>query len=116
MYQPKGRLKNPMKSKHKKLPDDIVEHWPEVFADIDFGVIPINYLHAVRVLFHDGKTWNIDIAESSDKNPEEIEKNLIKLFLEYQENIQHIDFRLDAAKIKKDIQRKTAAFMKRRPK
>ena len=65
---------------------------------------------------HDGKTWNIDIGESKTKNPEEIEKNLIKLFLEYQENIQHIDFRLDAAKIKSDIQKKTTAFMKRRPK
>ena len=28
-----------MRSNSKKLPDDIVEHWPEVFADIDFGVI-----------------------------------------------------------------------------
>ena len=96
-----------MRSKHKKLPDDIVNHWPEIFADIDFGVIPINYLNAVRV-------WNIDIGESATKDdPEEIEKNLLKLFLEHQEDIQHIDFRLDAAKIKADIQKKTTAFMKK---
>ena len=69
-----------MRSKHKKLPDDIVNHWPEIFADIDFGVIPINYLNAVRVSFHDGKIWNIDIGESATKDdPEEIEKNLLKL-------------------------------------
>ena len=40
-------------------------------------------------------------------------KNLLKLFLEHQEDIQHIDFRLDAAKIKADIQKKTTAFMKK---
>ena len=103
-----------MRSKHKKLPDDSINHWPEIFADIDFGVIPINYLNAVRVSFHDGKIWNIDIGESATKDdPEEIEKNLLKLFLEHQEDIQHIDFRLDAAKIKADIQKKTTAFMKK---
>tara|TARA_Y100000114_G_C11738150_1_gene317400 strand:+ start:699 stop:1016 length:318 start_codon:yes stop_codon:yes gene_type:complete len=103
-----------MRSNSKKLPDDIVEHWPEVFADIDFGVIPVHYLDAVRVSFHDGKTWNIDIADSKMKNnPEEIERNLLKLFLEHQEAIKHIDFRLDAAQIKSDIMNKTDAFMKK---
>lgn len=103
-----------MRSNSKKLPDDIVEHWPEVFADIDFGVIPVHYLNAVRVTFHDGKIWNIDIADSKmKKDPEEIEKNLLKLFIEHQDGIQHIDFRLDAAQIKADIIKKTTAFMKK---
>ena len=39
----------------KSLPKDVVEHWPEVLKDVDIKVVPVKYLHAVRVYFKDGK-------------------------------------------------------------
>ena len=102
--------------KKKTLPKDIVEHWPEVLKDVDIKVVPVKYLHAVRVYFKDGKAWDIDIAKTLKKNPSEksIEQTLEQIFLEYEDNIQNIDFRLDTAKVKADIQARTRTFMKKR--
>lgn len=102
--------------KKKVLPKDIVEHWPEVLKDVELKVVPVKYLHAVRVYFKDGKVWDIDVAETLKKNPSEksIEKTLENLFLEYEDTIQNVDFRLNTAKVKADIQARTKYFMKKR--
>ena len=102
--------------KKKTLPKDIVEHWPEVLKDVDIKVVPVKYLHAVRVYFKDGKMWDIDVAKTLKKNPSEksIEKTLEQLFLEYENAIENVDFRLDTAKVKADIQARTHRFMKKR--
>lgn len=100
----------------KKLPKDIIEHWPEVLKDVDIKVVPVKYLHAVRVYFKDGKVWDIDVASTLKKNPSDkaIEKTLEQMFLEYEDNIKNIDFRLDTAKVKEDIQARTKYFLKKR--
>lgn len=103
------------KPKNKKLPQDIIDHWPEVFRDVDIKVVPVKYLHSVRVFFTDGKVWDIDVAKSREKeNAEDIEHSLEELFNNYEENIDNVDFRLDTVKIKSDIQGRTRSFMKRR--
>ena len=100
----------------KSLPKDVVEHWPEVLKDVDIKVVPVKYLHAVRVYFKDGKVWDIDVAKTLKKNSNEqsIEKTLEQMFLEYEDSIQNVDFRLDTAKVKADIQARTKHFMKKR--
>lgn len=104
-----------MPRKTKKLPDDVVKHWPEVFTDVELNVVPIKYLHSVRVQFGDGKIWDIDVGKSKLKDsPEAVEKSLSDLFAEYENSIKHIDFRLDTQKIKHDIQKRTASFLKKR--
>ena len=56
----------------------------------------------------------------SDKNPRkkkdanDIEKSLEELFTNYQDSIDNVDFRLDTARVKADIQGRTRSFMKRR--
>jgi len=63
------------KKPSKKLPQDVINHWPEVFEDVDIDVVPLEYLHSVRVEFIDGKIW--DIAIDTSKNKIEIlEKSL----------------------------------------
>ena len=104
-----------MPKKKQKLPNDVIEHWPEVFKDVELNVVPIKYLHSVRVQFSDGKMWDIDVQQSKLKDsPEAVEKSLKDLFAQYEKSIQNIDFRLDTHKIKKDIQARTASFMKKR--
>ena len=43
----------------KKLPSDVVAHWPEIFSEVQLNVLPIKYLHAVLINFKDGKTWEV---------------------------------------------------------
>ena len=104
-----------MTKKTKKLPQEVIDHWPEIFADIELEIVPIKYLHAVRVQFKDGKIWDIDIAKSKIKDKlEDIEKSLTELFTVYEQDIENIDFRLDTISLKKDIQSRTAKFIKKR--
>jgi len=103
-------------AKHnKKLPQDVIDHWPEVLSDVELSVIPIKYLNSVKVHFNDGKIWDIDLTEKDVKNnSEEVEKSLQELFTNYEEQIEHIDFKLDTQRIKIDITKRTASFLKKK--
>lgn len=98
----------------KKLPDDVIKRWPEVFGDIDVNVIPLDYLASIRVTFEDDTQWDIDLAEKSKHTPEDLETMLADLFEEYDDSISGIDFRLDTDKVKRDITSRTHKFMKKR--
>lgn len=97
------------------LPPEVIEHWPEVFGELDIKVVPLEYLHSVRVHFDDGKVWDIDIARSKAKDPAtDIEQALSELFDNYEDAIKNIDFRLDTERLKTDIKRRTNLFLKKR--
>lgn len=98
----------------KKLPPDVIDHWPEVFDEIDIDVIPIEYLDSIRVQFEDGKIWDIDVKASRQKKDLDIELAIEELFEQYEDVIVNIDFRLDTEKVKRDIQNRTKFFMKKR--
>lgn len=100
--------------KRKPLPSEVVDTWPEIFDHIDIEVVPIEYLHSVLVHFTDGKIWEIDVKTSLKKKNVDIETALEDLFDQYEEEIESIDFRLDTAKVKKDIKKRTEIFMKKR--
>lgn len=100
-----------MPKKSSKLPPDVINHWPEVFEDIEVNVVPLEYLHSIRVSFNDGKIWEIDIIKSRNK-VENLEKALEDLFSEYQDAIENVDFRLDTDKVKRDITNRTQKFLK----
>ena len=111
----KSLLRKVPKAKNKKLPQDVVDHWPEVFKDVDIKVVPVKYLHSVRVFFTDGKVWDIDVAKTRQKkDAKDIEASLEELFNNYQDSIDNVDFRLDTARVKSDIQGRTRSFMKKR--
>ena len=98
-----------------RLPEKVIDHWPEVFEDIDIEVVPIEYLHSVLVSFNDGRIWEIDIAKSKRQTAEEnVESTLEELFRQYDNVIDNVDFRLDTVRLKKDIQDRTRTFMKKR--
>ena len=95
----------------KKLPDDIIKHWPEVFKDIDIHTIPINYISTIRIEFKTGKIWEID-CNAKRTTGSNLEDVLGDLFDEYGDGIENVDFRLNSAKIKRDVQKNTRAFLK----
>lgn len=103
------------KSGETQLPPEIIQHWPEVFNDLDVKVVPLEYLHSVRVFFNDGKVWEIDIQKSKQKTSEDnLEETLGELFKQYDKVITNVDFRLDTERLKRDIQARTKYFLKKR--
>lgn len=102
-----------------KLPPEVIEHWPEVFKDIEIKAVPVEYITAVVVRFDDGETWEIDLSpESLDADDvdivEVIEDTLEAFFEEYDEYIESVDFRLNTQKIIEDITKRVGAFLKKR--
>lgn len=103
--------------KKQSLPKDIVDQWPEIFNEIDVKAVPLEYLDSMRIIFKDGKIWLFRLKNKSKiVETEEFKENLEALIETYRENIEHIDFRLDVDKVKKDIVKKTTSFMKTKKK
>ena len=101
------------KQPSKKLPPEVIDHWPEVFEDVDIDVVPLEYLDSIRVQFADGKMWDIKI-DTTKNRVEDLEKSIDELFEQYQDHIQNVDFRLNTDKVKKDITKRTQKFLKLR--
>jgi hypothetical protein len=99
----------------KNLPKDVIDHWPEIFGEIQLNVLPIKYLNAVMINFKDGKTWEVKIsAEARKEGWVVFEKQLQELVKNYEDNIENVDFKLDTVRVKKDIEKGTQQFFKKK--
>lgn len=106
-----------MSNDKNKLSSDVIKKWPEVLNSIDVKVVPIQYIKAVEVYFEDGNTWVLDIDPRSvdeDSAANELEATLEDLMNEYEDAIDGVNFVLDIDKVKRDIQKRTRQFMKKR--
>lgn len=103
------------KSTKRPLNKNIIDQWPEIFADVDLSAVPLPYLHSVMITFKDGKNWHI-VLNSVDKNSEDgnLPRNIYEFFQLHEDSIEHIDFRIDVEKIKKDVIKSTNKFLKRK--
>ena len=97
------------------LPKDVIEHWPEVFGEVQLNVIPLRYLHTVLVNFKNGKIWEIKITAQTKRDGwSAFEKNLSDICKNYEDSIDNVDFKLDTKLVKKDIERSTQKFLKKK--
>lgn len=104
-----------VKPTKRPLNKNIVDQWPEIFSEVDISAVPLPYLHSIIVTFKDGKQWNLVLKESDKKSSNgEIPESLYEFFENYEENIEHVDFRLDVEKLKKDVIRSTNKMLKRK--
>lgn len=98
----------------KSLPKDVIERWPEVFGEITLNVVPLQYLHAVRITFKNSKIWEIDFENDSERSWDSFEKQIKEIVAQYEDSIENIDFKLNTDKIKKDITKHTKKFLNNR--
>lgn len=99
----------------RDLPKEVIDSWPEVFGEVKLHVLPLRYLHAVIINFKDGKTWEIKITAKTKHNGwDTFEQSLTELFKVYDTKIRDIDFKLDTERVKKDIERRTQRFLKKK--
>lgn len=91
-----------------KPPRHLVEEWPEVFEDLYMNTMPVAYLDFIRLEFHDGRIWEINIKERlEDSDPDSVADNLLETFQEYREDIKKIDFKVDIDRLKIDIKKQS---------
>jgi len=95
----------------KRLPDDVIRYWPEVFEGIDIHTLPLDYLTSITVKFKKGNVWEID-CNAKRETGVDLEKSISDMFKQYQKDINHVDFRLNTPKLKRDIEKRTRAFLK----
>jgi hypothetical protein len=99
----------------RKLPKEVVECWPEIFGEVKLNVLPLRYLHGVIITFKDGKIWEVKITkEDHAKGWPAFESSISELYRTYENRIDNVDFRLDTEKIRKDIEKSTQRFLKKR--
>ena len=99
----------------RKLPKEVVDHWPEVFGEVHLNTVPLRYLHTVIVKFNDGKIWDIKVTSQTKKNGwDAFETSLHELIENYKNSIESVDFKLDVEKVKIDIEKKTKTFLKKK--
>ena len=99
----------------RHLPKEVVDCWPEVFGEVKLNVLPLRYLHAVLITFKDGKVWEVKISKDDHtKGWKSLEETIGELYKNYENRIDNIDFRLDTQSIKKDIERGTQKFLRKK--
>lgn len=99
----------------RTLPKEVVDCWPEVFGEVKLNVLPLRYLHAVLITFKDGKIWEVKISKDDhSKGWQSLEETIGELYKKYESRIDNIDFRLDTQSLKKDIEKGTQKFLKKK--
>lgn len=98
----------------KPLPKEVVAHWPEVFEEVSLNVLPFLYLHSVVINFKDNKSWEIKLTTKIKKDGwDSFQQSLSELLTSYEDQIDDVDFKLDAVKVKKDVEKLTNKFLKK---
>ena len=99
----------------KPLPKEVIAHWPEVFEEVSLSVLPLPYLHSVVINFKDNKSWEIKLTTKIKKEGwSSFHQSLSDLLTSYEEQIDDVDFKLDAVKVKKDVEKLTTKFLKKK--
>jgi hypothetical protein len=99
----------------KILPKDVIDIWPEVLGDIELNVLPIKYLDTVLITFKDGKSWEIKItAKTRREGWLSFEQSFSELCKNYEDSIENVNFKLDTERVRKDIERSTQKFLKKK--
>ena len=87
-----------------KPPRHLVKEWPEVFEDLYMNTMPVAYLDIVHLEFSNGRVWEINIKEQTQSSDlDAIANRLLETLQEYKEEIIKIDFKVDVARLKRDI-------------
>jgi hypothetical protein len=70
----------------KTLPKDVIDRWPEVFGEITLNVVPLKYLHAVKITFKNSKVWEIELENDSKVNWDNFEKQVKEIVSQYEDH------------------------------
>ena len=102
-------------SNSNKLPQGIVNYWPEIFKDVEVKAIPVEYINAINVILTDGSVWTVWVGREQESiDVDDVEQLIEEILEEHEDEIESIDFSLATEEIKNDIKKRTNLFMKKR--
>ena len=71
-------------------------------------------MHSVVINFKDNKSWEIKLTTKIKKDGwTSFQQSLSELLTSYDDQIDDVDFKLDAVKVKKDVEKLTNKFLKK---
>jgi len=74
--------------------------------------MPVAYVDKMIIEFTDGRVWEINVKEQLKKdNSDNIAKKLLDTLSEYKDTIKNLDFKIDVALLKADIEKKTKKIL-----
>jgi ribosomal protein S18 acetylase RimI-like enzyme len=89
-----------------KIPKNLVNEWPEIFEDMYISTMPVEYLHSIKLEFHDGRVWEIAVDDQlTSLKSQAIADRLIETLYEYANDVKKIDFKVNVEKLKTDIKK-----------
>jgi ribosomal protein S18 acetylase RimI-like enzyme len=89
-----------------KIPKNLVNEWPEIFKDMYISTMPVEYLHSIKLEFHDGRVWEIAVDDQlTSLKSQAIADRLIETLYEYADDVKKIDFKVNVEKLKTDIKK-----------
>lgn len=93
--------------------DDTVDYWSDIFGEVTLTVIPLKYLLAVTVNFKNGTVWNINVKKRlTPERWDAFQEHIQELATSYLLDIESIDYKLNTDRIRKDVSRCSARFLK----
>lgn len=94
------------------LPQDIIDVWPEVFGEVTYQMLPLQYLLGICIHFTNGTVWEIPISPSILPNHLDIIEDEIASFsISNDTRLDNIQFKLNIVQLKQDIQSLTNTFL-----
>jgi hypothetical protein len=100
---------------NKLLPDEVRSYWPEIFDEVSLNVVPFHYIYSVIINFKDTKSWEIKVTKQIKKDGWMLfQTQLDELLDQYEHKIEDVDIKLDAVRVRKDIEKLTKNFLKKR--
>ncbi len=104
----------PKNSSWVQLTKGFVKEWPEVLEGIKFQNMPVIYLLYITLSLRNNikVTYNIQ-KELKIKNQSRIAESLKSLIKEYYKKIIGIEIKFDVPRLKKDMENKTSAVLKK---
>jgi len=89
-----------------KIPKNLANEWPEIFEDMYISTMPVEYLHSIKLEFHDGRVWEIAVDDQlTSLKSQAIADRLIETLYEYANDVKKIDFKVNVEKLKTDIKK-----------
>ena len=70
------------------------------------STMPVEYLHSIKLEFHDGRVWEIAVDDQlTSLKSQAIADRLIETLYEYTNDVKKIDFKVNVEKLKTDIKK-----------
>lgn len=108
------RKKRPQKNSKIQFTKDFIKEWPEVLEGLSFSSLPMRYINAVNFFLKNKIKISIDVAkELKNKTEKKVLNHVFGYINKNYKNIEYVDIKINIAKVKEDMQSKTAKIIDR---